>query len=434
MNRWNNFIDELEEIIDKNEGIEQIRKVLHHMNFYFYVQDESLGKTEALGEKMEYFSPHHKVWEENFEEILDFEMDEDVAYNIASVLIEVQREEGLLPVESGDKAPSPDLSAGEIARIRFFSANQDFKIDINSPYKIYKQHPELFNEEILSKDPGIRMELIDKLGAKSQYDKRTDYVKNSSKFLTEKGIEPYEIAEYYEYDATKIRDALINTSNMGYSEKKTDMFIRDMEDLGVWTNLENLSEIIDVASDVNTMKVALRTGLLKSSIPALSSFLDIFCHQYMFYDKMNARAWRTVWEKMKEIDEENAPPYAGALDFLVYNLGRTVCKPKVTIYECQNCGNRLKWNTARKRKCPSCGALELKKKNRFLPCEIDGFDNKNISRIRKKVPLDDNNCIFHDICSEKRKKLNPPESISIKGRTGWNSARTDKGGGGGLKS
>ena len=54
--------------------------------------------------------------------------------------------------------------------------------------------------------------------------------------------------------------------------------------------------IINVASDVNTIKVALRTGILKTAIPLVSSFLDIFCNQYSYIDDMNAEAWRRVWE------------------------------------------------------------------------------------------------------------------------------------------
>ena len=75
-----------------------------------------------------------------------------------------------------------------------------------------------------------------------------------------------------------IQKALINLPHSGYGNKKADMFIRDMIVLGIWKNVKNF-ESINVASDVNTIKVALRTGILKTEIPLVSSFLDIFCYQ-----------------------------------------------------------------------------------------------------------------------------------------------------------
>lgn len=83
--------------------------------------------------------------------------------------------------------------------------------------------------------------------------------------------------------------------NAGYGNKKADMFVRDMVVLGIWQNVTGF-ERINVASDVNTIKVALRTGIIRTAIPLVSSFLDIFCYQYEYIDEMNAAAWRRVWE------------------------------------------------------------------------------------------------------------------------------------------
>ena len=66
---------------------------------------------------------------------------------------------------------------------------------------------------------------------------------------------------------------------MGFKEKKADIFLRDMADFEVW-NYSSGSEQINVASDANTMRVALRTGILKGRTPLLSSFLDVHCYQY----------------------------------------------------------------------------------------------------------------------------------------------------------
>ncbi len=56
---------------------------------------------------------------------------------------------------------------------------------------------------------------------------------------------------------------LVNTPNMGYGLKKANMFIRDMVELKVWSALENFDKI-DVASDINTMKLALRTRIYRA--------------------------------------------------------------------------------------------------------------------------------------------------------------------------
>lgn len=50
--------------------------------------------------------------------------------------------------------------------------------------------------------------------------------------------------------------------------------------LSIWKDYKNFEQI-DVASDRNTMKVALRTGILKTEIPLVSSFLDIFCYHIL---------------------------------------------------------------------------------------------------------------------------------------------------------
>lgn len=55
-------------------------------------------------------------------------------------------------------------------------------------------------------------------------------------------------------------------------------------------------EKIDVASDVNTIKIALKSGILNCAIPLVSSFIDIFSYQYGLIDTMSAKAWRRVWE------------------------------------------------------------------------------------------------------------------------------------------
>lgn len=434
MEKWADFINELKKNISNQENQNQYREILKIINEYFYVENSKLGTTNPLDEEIDYFSPFNKFWEENCEKILDIQISENIVNKIAKKLLSIIDDNNeLLPIKGGEKSPPKDMASEDIAKVRFFSANQDYKIDIKNPYKIYTENPSYFDKKELIDNKDKQNALIRSLGAKSQYDKRMDYVQNAAKFLEERNISAYKIAECFNQDAEKIRKEMIQTENMGYSEKKTDMFIRDMVELDVWPKLKNLQSI-DVASDKNTMKIALRTGLIKSAIPALSSFLDIFCYQYSIFDEKTAEAWRKVWEKMRELNKEKTPLYPGGLDYFLYNLGRKVCKFNITTFVCNSCNNEFKWNNSRKRSCPICDGNDITIKSKKLPCQVGGFSESNIEAVTDIIPLYENNCIFSEICKESNKILNPPNSISIKGRTGWDSARTNKGGGGGLTS
>ena len=104
-----------------------------------------------------------------------------------------------------------------------------------------------------------------------------NYAKNIGQFLIERQQpSPYNLLAYYNNDVFSLRQDMINCIGAGYGNKKTDMFIRDMIILGVWKKVIGFDKI-DVASDVNTIKVALRTGIMTCEMPLLSSFLDIFC-------------------------------------------------------------------------------------------------------------------------------------------------------------
>lgn len=124
----------------------------------------------------------------------------------------------------------------------------------------------------------------------------------------------------YNYDLLALRKDLIK-ANAGYGEKKTDMVLRDMVVLGIWDKdkVRNFDKL-NVASDVNTIKVALRTGIISTAIPLVSSFLDIFCYQYSYMDAQNAQAWRRVWEiwRQKYPQDEIGSPCL--LDFLCIML------------------------------------------------------------------------------------------------------------------
>jgi len=245
-------------------------------------------------------------------------------------------------------------------------------------------------------------ELLNFLGAQSQRDKRKPWMLNAARLLVEKyDSSAYKINEFHNGDVVEIVKALTVEEKYGFSTKKAHMFLRDMADLGVWKYKRNIDKL-DVMSDKNTMRVALRTGILQLRIPLLASFLDVFCSQYSMVDRLNREVWRKVWEEWGRISNNHRPPTPASIDYLIFRLGKIACRPN-------------------KRFCPPEEDIGKKKLESLIP------QDRLIFRA-------DRYCIFSEVCHLERKILNAPNSISIEGRTGWKSGKTNEGGGGGISS
>lgn len=232
---------------------------------------------------------------------------------------------------------------------------------------------------------------------------------------------------------------MIYCKSAGYGNKKTDMFLRDMVVLGVWKDVKGFDKI-DVASDINTIKVALRTGIIKTQIPLVSSFLDIFCYQYSYIDEMNALAWRRVWEIWHTIYPNETITSPCLIDYFVYRVvGKQFCKKNLYVFECDNEHHHFKWHSNRNKTCQLCHASHKKGVKAHLvmsvmPCnDPEGEISIRKSEYVRSLPKEQQfgECPFINICGE-NKKLMPPKSISIMGQTGWNSAyaKQNEGGGG----
>ena len=415
------------------------QRLLTGLNQYFFQTYESIGTTTFNGEELKYFSDFHKFWEEHHREIINAKIDRAQAQLAAQSLDKAILSYGnqLLTV-THDAA---GLSQQAIAQVRFFTANQDFREPPKNPFGRYPDAPSQFDADVIVERPA---EFLNFLGMTrlSQTDKRLDFAKNAAAFLISNGITAFEIAQHFSNNAVQIREALINAPNMGYGLKKANMFIRDMVELGVWPDLSGFDRV-DVASDINTMKLALRTGILKTDIPLISSFLDIFCYQYGYIDEMSAQAWRVVWEEWKRLHPETAPSSPCQMDFLLYRIGREYCDENIVSYECGD-GHLFFYFGARLQYCRICrqsGHKTLAQgRARILPCQID---SEKLPRENGVLLLSDSNllrtfdgvCIFEGTCRPRSadfKALNSPKSISIKGQTGWTNsyAYRDKGGGG----
>ena len=449
MDNFNNFfksiLKESKVNLKGNLGINEIRNIILKINEYFYTNYEDIGNTYILGGNFEYFSEFHKFWEKYHKEIIDPYIDEKKCEKVADILYGIYIEYGSKPFKKLYDVFT--LTKKEICNLRYFSANQDFRgsRNIEELIIIYQNDPSIFNKNNIYENPEDFLKNIG-ITSLSQSDKRIKFAQTAALLLIEKNIEPYDLLNYCNNDIGKVRNLLINNTGSGFGNKKTDIFLRDMVTIGVWKKYKNF-EVIDVASDINTIKVALRTGILKTQIPLVSSFLDIFCYQYSLIDKYNALAWRKVWEIWRNKYKKNSIEAPCLMDYLIYRIiGKEFCRESLCFFKCESQDHIFKWHSARNKTCQICYKNNIKNNakviKKVLPCtDDDGYLSIEKSKFisgRDALLPNLKECPFAAVCDSKSKsflKLNPPKSISILGRTGWESARTRSNeGGGGLMS
>jgi hypothetical protein len=437
--------DFVKRIIEINPGAEELsldqaRSIVKEINDFLYTNTENIGTVDFGGKEFDFFSEFHKYWLAHNKEILDIQINEDNCKAVAIKLHEVYvRTKGIAFKEIYDTC---GLSKKDVCRVRFLTANQDFNgsRDFSKLAECFKIDKSIFDEKIIAQNPEDFLKEI-KVTRLSQNDKRIKYAKQVSEFLIKQDCIPFDLIKKFDMDVALFKDALINQNGAGYGNKKADMFIRDMVVNNIWTNVINFDKI-NVASDINTIKVALRTGIIKSAIPFVSSFLDIFGYQYAYVDDMNAMAWRKVWEYWQQMYPEDKIISPCMIDYFVYNvIGRQFCREILNIYMCEAVGHIFKYHTGRNKTCQICykesgirnKAHVIKK---VMPCiDVDGsiaiketdFYIGNIAKPNYEE------CPFKEICEKNHSQtLQPPRSISVFGKTGWESAytRKDTGGGG----
>jgi hypothetical protein len=414
------------------------RRFLSGVNEYFFQTHADLGTTVFQEQDFQYFSEFHKFWEANHAEILDARINETQCRVAAKCLANAVSKYGRQILSL--TANTHGLGKEAVAQVRFLTANQDFREPPEDQFGRYLEDPTEFDASSVHQDPAAFLHFLG-MTRLSQTDKRLDFAKNAALFLVDKKIKAFGIAGHFGNNAVEIREALVNAPNLGYGSKKANMFIRDMVELGVWPGLSHYDEI-DVASDINTMKLALRTRILQTNIPLLSSFLDIFCWQYSYIDEMSAAAWRRVWELWTEIDARSAPRSPCLMDFMLYRIGREYCDDDVVEFRCER-GHAFLHFGARLKNCKLCMAegrkTPAKPGLRVLPCQVNSHD---LPRENGKLLLSNDNlltvfdgvCIFENSCEPKARgfrSFDPPKSISIKGQTGWTNSYADRERGGG---
>ena len=415
------------------------QRFLEKFNKYFFQTYEGIGTTTFNSEELQYFSEFHKFWEAHHKEILNVRIDRKQTQLAAQALSSAKKKYGadILKVTRDTIGLNPEA----VAQVRFFTANQDFREPPKNQFERYFEDPTRFDAEEIAAEPADFLKFLG-MTRLSQTDKRLDFARNAAQFLLDRDISAYSIPEYFNRDAVQIREVLINAPNIGYGPKKANMFIRDMVELKIWSNIKNFDRI-NVASDINTMKLALRTRILQTDIPLLSSFLDIFCYQYSHIDEMSAEAWRTVWQQWKSLAHSTAPLSPCQMDFLLYRIGREYCDDIVVQYVCDK-GHGFYHFGARLKNCPTCKKekkrTQAQVRRRFLPCQIDPSElpregGNLLLKEGSLLKVFDGLCIFESVCKPKTEEfcaLNPPKSISIKGQTSWTNsyAYREQGGGG----
>lgn len=440
-------IDDFIRIISDNTNnglplaIEQARLVVKELNTFLYTTHEDLGSTEILGRNYDYFSSFHKYWDAHHQEILNLQINDEKCEAVARALHDVyQRTNGRVFQDVYD---TNGLNNEDICRVRFFTANQEFRGTRNflDFALVFETDNAIFDEHNIVEHPHNFINSIH-LQELAQNDKRIKYAKNAAQFLIDHQSTPFNIIDCFDGDVFALREALINYENAGYGNKKADMFIRDMVVLNVWPidNITNFDRI-NVASDINTIKVALRTGILTSEIPLLSSFLDIFGYQYSYVDEQNAAAWRRVFEFWNHNFPNETITSPCLLDYFIYNVvGKQFCQEKLYVFRGENCGHVFKWHSPQNRTCQECYRRGIHHSRAFviekrLPCN----DNEGNISIQKtefyKSRIANPNfeeCPFKHICDEYgHKNLQPPKAISISGKTGWIEGYSKIGEGGG---
>jgi hypothetical protein len=397
-------------LTDSDSDLKISAEILQQINGFLYVADTDVGKIPEYPGR-DYISRFHRFWRKYHPRIINPTINEEKCRQVAQVLERIHATYGSHLTSAQKALFTPgnihSLTPRQIANIRFFSITQDFKIRFQvDPYSLASEKPNLFDARtILSDYPAATDELLHELGAETQTDKRHKFSRLCAEFLIEKYEgDAFNICPMHDNDALAIRQALIENSDakfkgqLGFSDKKANLLIRDLVAMEVWS--VNNPEEIDVSSDANTMRVALRTGILRTRAPLLTSYVDVYDYQYGLIDEYTKRAWRRVWEIWGTLSSNHRVQAPAMFDFLIYRIGQNCCKTKTRRCDVQCNSKRI----------GKCGL-----KSGILT-DCSGW------------------CAFKGICDSASKKLNPPRAISILGGTGWEDGRTDEGGGKGISA
>jgi len=151
------------EKFESSDEYELAANILNEINRFLYQKRTTLPP--------EYISEFHKYWEENHEKILSPKINPNGECLAVAKVLEGIYKSNTIKVQ----LDTLDLTKEEIANVRFFTAIQDFNIDVHArsnPFEFYKRHPNCFNPKKVKDNDLLVDKLLNFLSAQSQRDKR----------------------------------------------------------------------------------------------------------------------------------------------------------------------------------------------------------------------------------------------------------------------
>ncbi len=199
MNELEQFLSRINAICKDHAvlSIESSREIINEINSFLYTTYQGIGEITVFDTKYAYFSDFHKYWEKHHKEILNIQINRSNCERVADILHDVfLRTNGKAFFDLYD---TEGLRDDEICRVRFLTANQDFRGSRNFSElsKVYKNDPDIFTVDYIVNNPEDFLKMI-KITDLSQTDKRIKYAKNICRFLIDrKQLSPYDLLAYY---------------------------------------------------------------------------------------------------------------------------------------------------------------------------------------------------------------------------------------------
>ena len=175
------------------------REIVRIINDFLYTTHDGIGTVNVLGQTFEYFSEFHKFWHENYIDILDCIINDEVCEHVADALHDIYIfTEGKAFSEIWDTC---GLANEQVCRVRMFSANQDFRgsLKFGSLAKRYGSDPSIFDEDIIIASPEKFISAVG-LTDRSQSDKRSKYASAIASFVKNYDCAPIDIIKCFDND------------------------------------------------------------------------------------------------------------------------------------------------------------------------------------------------------------------------------------------
>jgi len=409
---------------DESGKIEFLRELLKTLNKFFFEKRESQEVDELESEfykgkdgtrpAWKRHTEFLAIWDDYAEKALSFMYPEERIASFAQRLNMIFKNAKSL--RAIPKKMDPNIAdscfgymtAKEFVFIRIVHALQDFTqilpdIDEEFTNRLKKKFDKIPMPNEL-KDREQALEFLTALGgADRNVNERIRYITDISNVLIDKFEgDAFLIFDKCNGDAKAIYHILTNFT--GIASKKANMILRDFYEYGIWLYKTNL-EAVNIIADNRIMRIALRTGIINFALPKLlNDLLDQYDYQYMMTVSCTEEAFRRVWVKCKELNNDiNVVTYPARFDAFFFRLANA--------------------NTRQGPKgccCPTdISCINNRKRDKFFQWLIKELNYEcNLS------------CPLLGICPDELKKLNPP--FAIQNNT-WNTIFTNDGGGGGLR-